>query len=180
MKRMSRWISTAAVLAAVAAVAAAGPAPAYATGNLVACTLPSSESTTFDPPMTATPTPTMVTVDRTYSSCVSLSQPAVVSGTYAGSFLRPTQSCVTLLGGGSRIFTITWNTGQTSTLTGTSNSNIVGAAIVNVTTGTVTSGLFSGASFTQTVTTPSLAITFCTLGLGTVASATGLVELLIV
>lgn len=68
------------------------------------------------------------------------------------------------------LVTITWNTGQTSTLTLNRVTNVAGAVITVTQTGTVTGGLFSGDTVVMTATAPSTDVLNCTLGLGTVSS----------
>ncbi|WP_306750076.1 hypothetical protein [Saccharothrix yanglingensis] len=155
-----------------------GPAGTASAGVLdVTCTPPSSQSTTFTPPLTVTPQNTVVSVTGQYGPCVSLSNPAITSGsrTYIGQ--EPGRSCLDLLDSGPATFTITWNTGQTSTVSANSTSTIVGAAVVVTVTGTVTSGLFVGSSVVQIITGPAADVLLCTLGLGTVAGIYALATL---
>jgi hypothetical protein len=65
---------------------------------------------------------------------------------------------------------ITWNTGQTSTVSANFNTNVVGAVLEVVITGTVTSGLFQGDTVILNQTGPATQVLQCTLGLGTVSS----------
>ncbi|MEU4746985.1 hypothetical protein AB0G02_41910, partial [Actinosynnema sp. NPDC023658] len=85
--------------------------------------------------------------------------------------------CLELLRNGSATLTITWNTGQTSTISFNYTVNIVGAAMVVTYTGTVTSGLFAGSTVLQVNTNPATDVLLCTLGLGTVPSTYALVTL---
>jgi hypothetical protein len=173
MKRIATFLS-ALVLISAASLSLATPAQAVV--DLMVCT--GNETATFNPPLTVTPQQTTVGTTRSYAPCLSLSRPDIVSGAQSGSHPR-TLGCATLLGGGSREFTVRWNTGETSTLSGTTITNIVGVTIVNVTTGTVTSGVFKGAGFEHTVTSPSLSITLCTLGGPPVSALSGVVNLVI-
>jgi hypothetical protein len=85
---------------------------------------------------------------------VSLSVPALTSGSRASAGVTTTLSCADLLGSGP----------VTSTITGT-------------VTGTVTSGLFAGDTFVQNNTGPAVDVLTCTAGLGTVSSIYSLVTL---
>ncbi|WP_432903948.1 hypothetical protein ACQP1S_06115 [Micromonospora matsumotoense] len=100
----------------------------------------------------------------------SLAVPAIISGTFFGTFHDPNRSCLTLAGSGTSTSTITWNTGQTSTLALNFNTTIVGAVYTLILTGTVTGGLFAGDSVLSNQTGPATDVLLCTAGLGTVAS----------
>jgi hypothetical protein len=172
-----------AALATTAALAVVGPAaPANADSGLelAACTLAgSTETVDYTPALTSTQQPTTVSIDTRYDNCVALSRPALHSGSRSNSFTRET-SCLDLANGGQRTYTIDWNTGEQSTLSGTSLANVVGAVLTTTTTGTVTSGLFQGATFVQqVVSVPNLDITTCTLGLGSLSHLDNTVTLVI-
>ncbi|GHD53509.1 hypothetical protein [Streptomyces galbus] len=152
--------------------------PASAAGVLdVTCTPPSSATSTYSPPLTNTPQPSSSTVSFQFGPCVSLSQPALTSGTYTRTNPARPRSCLDLLSSSSGTFTITWNTGQTSTLSVNVTTTIAGAALVVTQTGTVTSGLFTGDTVVITQTGPADDVLLCTAGLGTVSSIYGLVTL---
>jgi hypothetical protein len=152
-------------------------APASAGVLDVTCIPPSSETVTINPALTMTPQTVTVTVSTQYAPCTSLSVPALTSGSRQAQFTSPGRSCLTLLDSASVTYTITWNTGQTSTVSGNSTFNMVGAVMVVTITGSVTSGLFTGDTVIQTVTGPATDITTCTLGLGTVSNLFGLMTL---
>ncbi|MEV0613483.1 hypothetical protein AB0I81_09170 [Nonomuraea sp. NPDC050404] len=156
----------------------APPAAASAGGLEVTCTPPSSNNVTYNPPLTQSPQTVTVSSSVTYNPCVSLTQPTLTSGTRANVIVS-TRSCPDLLASAPATFTINWNTGQSSTISGTSNTSTAGALIVVAITGTVTAGLFAGAAVTQVNTAPSAQILLCTLGLGTVSNLTSLVTLTI-
>lgn len=107
---------------------------------------------------------------------MSLSHPDVDSGIRQNTATR-TRDCVTLLNPGTTTYTITWDTGQESHLTSNRVTNVIGATLVITYTGVVTSGLFAGDTFVQTVTGPAIDITLCTLGLGTVSAIHSVVVL---
>ncbi|MFC4117338.1 hypothetical protein [Nonomuraea zeae] len=144
----------------------------------VTCTPPSSNTATFNPPLTSTPQSTTVSSSTQYGPCVSLAQPAVTSGTRTALLTQP-RSCLDLLTASSITYTITWNTGQTSTVSGNTTTSTAGAVIVFTITGTVTSGLFAGSSALQVNVAPSANILLCTAGLGTVPSIYSTVTLTI-
>ncbi|WP_251144987.1 hypothetical protein [Streptomyces sp. McG3] len=77
--------------------------------------------------------------------------PGITSGTFGGTFHVPNRSCLTLAGAGTSTSTITWNTGQNSTLSLNFTTTIVGAVYTSVLTG------------------PATDVLLCTLGLGTVS-----------
>ncbi len=153
----------------------APPAAADALG--VTCGPPSSQTSTFTPPLTNTPQPVTVQVSTQYGPCTAASAPGLTSGSRTAAISYPNRSCLDLLDSSPLTFTITWNTGQKSTISGNTTATVVGAALVVTVTGNVTSGLFQGGSVIQTVTGPATDITLCTLGLGTVSSIYSLVTL---
>jgi hypothetical protein len=171
--------SLAAVLIAVASTAfAAGSADAV--GLDLTCTPPSSASLRFDPPVTSSPQPSKLTVSRQYGPCVSATHPDITSGTSNASATHPNGSCLSLLAANSITIPVTWNNGQTSTLSGNNVSNLSGVTLTVVTTGTVTAGVFAGATFVHTIVYPSQDILLCNVGLGTLSSLYGQVVLEIV
>ncbi|MEU1212514.1 hypothetical protein ABZ424_08660 [Streptomyces sp. NPDC005790] len=89
----------------------------------------------------------------------------------------PDRTCLTLLDPAVSNSTVTWNTGQTSTVSGNRTATVVGAALVVTITGNVTSGLFVGNTVIQTSTRPATDILTCTLGLFSVSSVYSLVTL---
>ncbi|MBZ4017757.1 hypothetical protein [Streptomyces purpurogeneiscleroticus] len=146
----------------------AGPAHADAL-DTVTCTAPSSSQiNTFDPPLTRTPASTTATVSTQYGPCVS-TVPGVTSGSRKARFNRR-MSCQQLLDRETAKFTITWDNGQTSTVKGKRVANVAGALFTLTLTGTVTEGLFKGQAVLQQNVAPSVDITKCTLGAGSVSS----------
>ncbi|TDT39637.1 hypothetical protein EV562_1037 [Streptomyces sp. BK208] len=144
-----------------------------AAGTTVAdltCIPPSSRVTTWTPALTLAPQSVKPKTQTDYGPCVSISQPGIVSGTESTQGLTTTLSCLDLLSSGTITTTITWNTGQKTTFTGTRTANIAGAVLTNTTVGTVTSGTFAGKAVVQQQVAPALNVTACTLGLGTVSS----------
>lgn len=172
--------AAATLMTAVSALALTvlGPAGTASAGVLdVTCIPPSSNTATYNPPLTMTPQDGALAVTAQYGPCVSLSNPALTSG--SSSYTTPVsgRTCLDLLQSGTSAFTITWNTGQTSTVSANRTSTIVGAALVVTSTGTVTSGLFAGSAVVQVITSPATDVLLCTVGLGTVSSTYSLVTL---
>lgn len=167
VRRRVGFISLLAIVASVFLL----PSNAASAGALdLTCSPPSSETVTYNPAVTMTPQATTATVSTVFGPCVSASNPAVTSG--SRSLSAPlTRSCLQLLdSGGPYAVTITWNTGQTSSLTLNRVTNVAGAVITVTQTGNVTGGLFAGDTVVMTATAPSADVLACTLGQGTVAS----------
>jgi len=159
-------------------VLVAAPAHGAPSGLLdVTCTVPSSEATTYSPPLSLTPQTVAFSSTVQYGPCVSLSHPDVTSGSRSLQANVPNRTCLALLETAPSNYTITWNTGQTSTITGNRTATVVGATLVVTVTGNVTSGLFNGDTVVQTSIGPATDILACTLGLGTVASVYSTVTL---
>jgi hypothetical protein len=159
-----------AVMIAAAATTLAGAMPANAVSIDVVCVPPSSDVITFDPPLTLTPQ----TVDGTsfiqLGPCTSLTVPGLASGSSIQTFTAPDSTCEVLLGALPTEFTITWNTGQTSTITG-NTVGVLEAGLLTVTlTGSVSSGLFAGHSVAGNQSGPATDLLLCRLGLGDVSS----------
>lgn len=144
-----------AVLATLAAtlLASLTLAPA-AQASIHQITCLGSTTQTFSPPLTNTPKPTTITISTSYTNCVSLTAPSITSGTSFSSATSPNASCVSLLNGTQTQVptTVTWNTGETSTITQTTVVTIVAGQVVATSTGTVTSGKFLGATTVRVVT----------------------------
>lgn len=175
---MSRVASVlAVVLLTIASVPFASSGTAAAAGLDLTCTPPSSASLKFDPPATNSPQTETLTVSRQYGPCVSATHPDITSGYSNATGTFPGATCLSLLGANAITIPITWNNGQTSTLSGNNVSNMSGLTLTVVTTGTVTSGVFTGATFLHTIVYPSQDILLCNLGLGTLSSLYGQVVL---
>ncbi|MBQ1100378.1 hypothetical protein KBY55_31015 [Streptomyces sp. b94] len=170
--------SVAAMLFLLVSLIKAGPTSARDNGLLdVTCSPPSSDNAVYSPPLTLTPQMVAVNSSFQLGPCVSLSTPALTSGTAVAVIPPRLRNCLDLLDAGTSTRTISWNTGATSTLSMNRTTTTVGALLVNTYTGTVTSGLFAGDTVLMTVTSPATDITLCTLGLGTVPSVFGVVTL---
>jgi hypothetical protein len=158
------------LLLLVSLLAFAGPASARGAGLLdVTCTPPSSASTTYNPPLTNTPQVSASSLSWQLGPCVSASVPGLTSGTHAAVNPPRSRSCLELLNTAPETRTITWNTGDTSTLSLNRTTTVSGAVLVVTFTGTVESGLFTGDTVVATQTGPATDVLLCTLGLGTVS-----------
>ncbi|WP_367127601.1 hypothetical protein [Saccharothrix sp. HUAS TT1] len=175
---MSRVASALAALLVL--VALVTPGTATAAGLDLTCTPPSSASLLFDPPATNSPQTVGLTVSRQYGPCVSATHPDITSGHSTATGTSSGATCLSLLGANAITIPITWNTGQTSVLSGNNVSSLSGVALTVVTTGTVTSGVFAGATFVHTIVYPSQNILLCNLGLGALSALYGQVVLEIV
>jgi hypothetical protein len=153
----------------VLATVVVGGAAAPGASALAQVTCNGVNSLTYSPAVTATPQTVTLTAQTTFGTCVSLTHPSIVSGTVPANSVTTTSSCNQLLGTASPTFTITWNTGQTSTLTANTYTDKVDGQPVVILLGSITSGLFAGATVTeQTVLTGDL--TAC-LGPGLTATS---------
>jgi hypothetical protein len=155
-------------------------AEAAATGTDLTCTPPSSASLTFNPPLTNSPQPSLFSISRQYGPCVAPTHPEVTAGVSTVAGLSPDATCARLLGAQPVTITISWNTGQTTTLSGNSLNTIVGVNLVSTTTGTVTAGLFAGDTFVHTAVYTATDLLLCIAGLGTVSSLFGQITLEII
>ncbi|WP_156910404.1 hypothetical protein [Nocardia mangyaensis] len=133
------------------------------------CVPPSSETVTYNPALTSTPQATTVDVATVLGPCTSTSRPDITSGS-RNVTVQLTRSCLELLDSGPTNFTLTWNTGETSTISANRASNIAGAVITVTHTGVVTSGVFTGDTVLLQTVGAATDILTCTLGLGTVAN----------
>lgn len=144
---------------AAAALLVAGPAaPASAAALDVVCT--GSLTNTYTPGLTLENQTVSVSNISTYFPCVSLSEPAVTSGTTEVT-VKANTSCLSLLTPGTGAKPITWNTGETSTFTFERTATSAGAVTVVTLTGKVVSGPFTGAEVVETETFPVLNVLDC-------------------
>lgn len=157
-----------------------GTAEAAAAGTDLTCTPPSSASLRFTPPLTNSPQPSLFSISRQYGPCIAPTHPQVTAGVSTVAGLSPDATCARLLGAQPVTITITWNTGQTTTLSGNSVNTIVGVNLVSTTTGTVTAGLFAADTFVHTAVYTATDLLLCLAGLGTVASLFGQLTLEII
>lgn len=138
------------VVSGVAALVACGlvlvPPAASASTELLSCG--GTGSNTYQPGVTNTPRTITVHSEANYQPCTGTS--GITSGHYE---LTATGTASCIGGGFSITFTITWNTGQTSTVTAVGILVLRPAnEIVVLYQGTVTAGTFIGATVLQTAT----------------------------
>ena len=165
-------------LLTAAAIVFSGVATATpATASALDVTCGGSQTTSYTPALTQTPQSVTVSASTQYGPCTSTSVPTLTSGSRSGNFNYSSFSCLNLLQSAAVTYTITWNTGQQSTISGSTTVNTVGGVITVIVTGNVTAGLFAGDSVVQTATGASTDITLCTLGLGSVSSTNSLLTL---
>ncbi|MEU5795914.1 hypothetical protein E2C11_15405 [Streptomyces lavendulae] len=181
MARTYRYGLTALSILAVvlAGTLLAGPSAAAAPAGVLdlTCTPPSSGVSTYNPPLTNTQQMVATTITYQLGPCVSAKAPQVTAGTAVLNNAPRLRSCLELLGSSSRTLVITWNTGQTSTLSLNVTASVVGAVLQTILTGTVTAGLFQGDTVAMDQTGPAATVLTCTAGLGTVPSIYALVTL---
>jgi hypothetical protein len=156
--RTAVTIATCAVLLLAMAVGlVTAPAARGATVPLLSCQ--GTETLTFQPPLTNTPTPTLVHYAIDLDLCLGS---GVSTGESQGSFVV-TASCTTVdVLPPAFSDTYQWNTGASSVATYTAPVETTGNGTVIVTdTGTVTSGLDQGALANETTTLPQLNLAAC-------------------
>jgi hypothetical protein len=149
-------------LACSAAVAAPAGAATLCTGH---------QDETYSPGLTNTTQSTTLNITNTLSTCLSLTDPTITSGSSTATISAPF-SCQSPLDSGSAATTIHWNTGQTSTFSYTYTSTTVNGTIQVEQTGTITAGKFVGRSAIGLVTVPALDPLACATSTG-VTSLTG-------
>lgn len=135
-----------ALLVALSAAMLVPPATgARAAIGITKCT--GSQTVTYTPGLTDQPREVTVSGQAPLLECVSSSDPAIVQATSAFS-ATGTFSCTSGTRVGSR--RITWNNGDTSTLSSTSTVSVNGAASLVLIKGVVVDGEFKGAQWTGT------------------------------
>jgi len=165
-RRASRFtgvVTCAMLLTGVMAGISAQPAHA---ASLLLCE--GTETATFNPPLTNTPTLTTVSVTEDLDYCPL---GGVVTGDASGAF-QVTASCTTETLAPVTV-TYSWNTGQSSTVSYTESSitRLADGSDLVVAVGTVTAGLDQGEAAENEIVEPVLDLTACS-GSG-VAQVTG-------
>ncbi|MDQ2589160.1 hypothetical protein [Saccharothrix yanglingensis] len=148
-------------LIAVALIASSllfSPSPSQAAPGDLTCT--ENESVSYSPGLLTTRRSVDVSVDNVLS-CTSLTDPAVTGGRVRAVVRGLDRSCTDLAASGSGSYTITWNTGETSTIGYTRSANYVLGTLVIVESGTVTAGKFTGDSVTHVVELLNLNLLAC-------------------
>ncbi|MQA90156.1 MAG: hypothetical protein GEU90_07965 [Gemmatimonas sp.] len=154
--------------------AALAASPAQAMAGLVNLTCLGTNDAQFSPGLTFQTQTVDIEAEGEYTTCLS-SDPAVTSGIYTASG-EGTLSC--LAGGHAGQFTITWNTGESSTVEFTNSLALrPGGQTVVTATGTVIGGKFVGDRFDGTFTLFQLDVLACLTPQG-VRSASGPATLL--
>jgi hypothetical protein len=144
--------------AAGMAVSPASATPASSAVVDVSCPL-GTQVGSYSPGMTLLPRQIEFTATGTLGACVSPSHPEITGATFT-SLVVGTFSC--LSGSTSNVSTYHWNNGQSSTVRGGFEVNLKpGGTTVLVLTGTVTEGLFQGATVVQTKVLPSTDLVAC-------------------
>lgn len=167
-------LSSVFALVPVAAAATPSPVPTFAID--IKCD--GSNVITFTPPLTLVNQPTTVNRTTKYNPCSSPTAPAVTSGLESRTFTLG-DDCTMVLASGTVNFTITWNTGQTTTFTANRTASISGTTLTVTFTGTVTAGLFAGSSVRQVFTGSAVDLINCLNGTGRLSSLTSSVSLII-
>jgi hypothetical protein len=159
--RGNRFISgvIALVMGAAMAMAVAAPAVSAADTELLSCT--GTGANTYQPGVTLQPQTVAVSSSAHYEPCVSSTAPTITSGGYQAN----ATSIVSCLAGSFAItVTISWNTGETTTVTAIGIiAQRPANEVVVVYQGTVTAGRFAGAAVVMTAalvnTTPDQCLT---------------------
>lgn len=133
------------------AVGVVGGAAAPGASALTQVTCNGLNGVTYAPALTNTLQTTTITSTSNWATCVSATHPSIVAGSTGNQISGPS-SCTAVLGPFSSANTITWNTGQTSTFTFNGYVTEVNGQFVIVLTGSITSGLFTGALATEQTT----------------------------
>ncbi|WP_447002250.1 hypothetical protein ACRAKI_21200 [Saccharothrix isguenensis] len=134
------------------------PSISHATPGDLTCA--ETQSVVYSPGLLNTRRTVDVSVHNVLS-CTSLTDPAVTGGQVQATIHGLDRSCTDIVASGSGSYTITWNTGDTSTISYNRTANYVLGTLVIVETGTVTAGRFTGDSTTHIVELPNLDLLAC-------------------
>jgi hypothetical protein len=155
----SRFVSGAVVLVLVAVLAVVAPVVGVAETQLLSCT--GTGANTYQPGVILQPRVVAVSANAHYEPCTSSGSLTITSGGYQAN----ATSVVSCLAGSFAItVTITWNTGETTTVTAIGIiAQRPANEVVVVYQGTVTAGRFTGATVVMTAalvnTTPEQCLT---------------------
>lgn len=176
MVRLARAAVTA-ILAIGGTLIAAAPAEAAVID--VSCTSPNSTNViTFSPPLTLVNQPTVVSRSTSYQPCRAPRWPNLTYGKEAKT-ITMLDDCTMVLGTLNVNFTITWNTGQTTTVSAVRTASLSGSNLVVTFNGTVTAGLFLGSNVNQVFVGSGVDLINCLAGRGSVKSIVSRVNLTI-
>jgi hypothetical protein len=130
---------------------AAGPAHA---GGALDLTCQGTQKVTYGSGLVLAPKQVIYTAQDDFTSCTSVQDPSIKSGTYR-STAQSLLSCLGVLTPGAGTKTFTWSNGQTSVFTYTSSATQALGQTVMTLTGTITSGKFKGETAVQVITVTS-------------------------
>lgn len=167
MRRLSRLVVAASVALLVAGLM---QTPAQAAVGDLTCTV--SNNSAFTPGLRLVEQQTHIAYDVGYSDCTSMSHPEITSGSHSGTFDGP-RGCLSLPPSHTPTVTITWNTGETSTIAATASGYDAGGQTLHTITGTVIDGVFADAVFAELIVQVNPKLTQCLASPG-VTSQTGL------
>ncbi|WP_367131867.1 hypothetical protein [Saccharothrix sp. HUAS TT1] len=159
-----------AVIAVITSSLLSSTSPSHAVPGDLTCT--EQESVSYSPGLLATRRPVDVSVHNVLS-CTSLTHPTVTGGQVQATVRGLNRSCTDLAASGNGSYTITWNTGETSTIGYTRSANYVLGTLVIIESGTVTAGKFAGSSTTHVVELLTLDLLAC-LGEPGLTTASGI------
>jgi hypothetical protein len=161
--------ATAVALTALATTLISGT-PAHASVIDLSCTRPSLDMLLFDPPVAMEQQ--TITVDKTtnYRQCSSATAPEVTSGELLRVGAR-LDSCPQAFAAGIVVQTITWNTGETSTLRLSRSATLIDGIYTVSFIGTVTAGLFLGSTAQQQYVANGVDLEQCLDGKATVVKS---------
>jgi hypothetical protein len=166
-----RTLRVSAVVLLTLALGLVVESPAHATGGIdLSCSLLSLDKIFLTPPVTLAPQSVTVDKKTTYRFCHAPSAPDVVSGELVRNFTRP-DSCPQALGAGPTAQTITWNTGETSTMSVVRTPTLEHGIYKVTFIGTVTAGLFTGSAAKQVYYADGRDLQHCLDGDGTVVKS---------
>lgn len=135
----------AAVLALLCPLGLAFAGPAHAIAQDVICSIGGTNTLAFSPKLRLAEQAVTMTGTGTYPTCVS-SDPDISSG---ASTISGHGSLGCLSGSMPATETVTWNTGETSTISYTLTLNLVAGQSAFAVVGTVTAGRFAGDTVTS-------------------------------
>ncbi|MER7705192.1 hypothetical protein ABTX81_20140 [Kitasatospora sp. NPDC097605] len=131
-------------------------APTTAQAHVVQVSCEGTVHNAYDPPLTATPRDTEVTVDSSYNiGCVAPGHEDILPGSAHLHVTVPDYSCIDLLSTAPGTQTITWADGSTTTYAYTRAVSDIAGTLVVTNSGTVTAGRFTGSTVLQVATAPA-------------------------
>lgn len=153
-------LATVCLLTAGSASASAAAPTGSARPQLGVLQCQGTESDTYSPGVIFQPRPFTVTTAGQFSSCLD-GAGAVVSGTYGPEQFSLDVGCSDLFDAFHSVRTIRWNTGDTSVMEGSGQSDEVAGQVITTITGAITQGRFQGLAAVQTITLPQPGVLQC-------------------